>query len=267
MKKIWKVLLIVLPGFILFSSIIIYYSDLKRENAEKDLVEYSKLCDTTKLINEQPKIGFSGFSEKEIYVLQFEIKRAQSIIFDTIIKNKFNYISTDKSFRETKIPFSNFLKTDTIIITTQNNLKFYVSDFHHSASLHYGMFGPIGEYECSLNDKFNINGSHSNCISKDIAFLESERHNRIKIIGGMDEEIEIISKKSKITLRIANQIFIKNRKNKYWMSQIFCGIHVEKTGNYYVFEEEREDKDGKKDIIKINAENGNYIRYSNYPFN
>ena len=65
---------------------------------------------------------------------------------------------------------------------------------------------------------------------------------------------------------MAEKIFYNNRMNKYWLSQIFCGIHIEKTTNYYVFEEEREDRNGKVDIIKINAENGNYKRYSNYPF-
>ncbi len=230
------------------------------------MIEFSKICDSTKVINEQPEIGLSGFKENEINILKFEIKRGKNIFFDTIIKNNFNYISKDKIYRKTNIPFSEFLKNDTIIITTLNNLKFYVSDFHHSASLHYGMFGPVGGYECRLDENFNINGLTSNCISKDISFLESERHNRIKIVGAMDKEIEVISKKSKITKEIAEKIFDNNRMNKRWLSQIFCGIHIEKSGNYYVFEEEREDRNGKKDIIKINAENGNYKRYSNYPF-
>ncbi len=263
MKKIGKLLLIGISALSLFIlGIVLLFnvsSYLKREKVKKDQIEYSKICDSTKIISEQPEIGFAGFNEKDINVLKFEIKRGKNIFSDTILKNKFNYISDDKTYRKISIPFSEFLKTDTIIITTRNNLKFYISDFHHGASLHYG---------CGLNENFNINGKYCNCISKDIASLESERHNRIKIVGAiMDEEIEIISKKSKITNKMAEKIFNNNRMNKHWLSQIFCGIHIEKTGNYYVFEEEREDRNGKEDIIKINAENGNYKRYSNYPFN
>ena len=66
---------------------------------------------------------------------------------------------------------------------------------------------------------------------------------------------------------MAEKIFTDNRTNKHLISQIFCGIHLEKTGAYYIFEEENENKKGQFDIIEINAETGNYKRYSNYPFN
>lgn len=271
MKRIGKFLLIGITTICLFVLAIVLFfivsSYLNRKKADRDFVEYSKLCDSTEVINEQPKISFSGFSKKELSVLKFEVKRGNNITADTVIKNKFNYVSTDQTYSSINIPFSDFLKTDTIIVTTQNNLKFYISDFHHGASLHYGMFGYVGGYDCSLDENFNINGKYWNCISKDIAWLESERKNRIKVLGAMDEEVEKISKNSKIKLVMAEKIFNNNRLNKHWMSQIFCGIHIEKTGNYYIFEEEREDRKGKIDIIKINTENGDFKRYTNYPFN
>lgn len=270
MRRSIKFLLFIFLGilfliflFVLFFSISSYIS---KNKLEKELRDISKMCDSTQIINEQPEIYFSGFDEKDINILKFEIKRGESIFSDTILKNKFSYVSDDKMYKKLNIPFLEFLKTDTIIITTKNNLKFYVSNFHHGASLHYGMFGPVGVSDCQLSNEFNINGDNGNCISKDISFLESERNNRIRIIGATDEEIETISKKSKVTKAMAEKIFESKRMNKKWLSQIFCGIHIERTGNYYVFAEEREDRNGKKDIIKINAENGNFKRYSNYPF-
>ena len=261
-----KIILAIGLFFLAIFLFIVIFSYYRKKKDKKDLIEYTKICDSIKIITEQPEIGFSGFNEKELSVLKFEIKRGKNIVLDTIIKNKFTYTSSDKVFRKTNIPFSEFLKTDTIIVTIPSNLKFYISTFHHGASSHYGMFGPFGDYECGLNSDFNINGEITNCISKDISFTESERKNRIEIIGATEEKIDSISKKSKITKQMAEKIFEKNRINIHWLSQIFCGIHVEKTANYYVFAEEREDKNGKKDIIKINATNGNYKRYSNYPF-
>lgn len=271
MRRIIKFLLFIFLGILililLFVLIFTISSYLSKNKLEKELEDVSKMCDSIKIINEQPEIFFSGFDEKDINILKFEIKRGKIIFSDTILKNKFSYVSGDKMYKKLNIPFPEFLKTDTIIITTTNNLKFYVSNFHHGADLHYGMFGPVTVSDCNLSNEFNINGDNGNCISKDISFLESERNNRIRIIGAMDDEIETISKKSKVTKTMADKIFENNRMNKKWLSQIFLGIHIEKNGNYYVFAEEREDRNGKEDVIKINTENGNYKRYSNYPFN
>lgn len=270
MKKNYKLLLRGIAAICLFILAIVLFitvsSYFSKRQIEKELAATIKKCDSIQIITEQPEISFSGFKENEINSLKFEIKREKKIFSDTVIRNKFSYVSEDRSFKKIRIPFPEFLKTDTIIVTTRNNLKFYISNFHHTAGLHYGMFGPVGVSDCALDEDFDINGSHGNSISKNIALIESEKNKRIKIINATDKEIEVISKNSKISLKMAEEIFYNNRKNKHLLSQIFCGIHIEKTGNYYVFEEEREDKNRATDIITINAENGNYKRYSDYPY-
>ena len=243
-------------------------SYLNRKHAESDGIKYSEICDSVKTITEQPEIGFTGFDGKDINILKFELKRNGTVRIDTILKNKFSYVSDDKTYKKIKIPFVEFLKTDTIIITTQNNLKFYISGYHHYAGLHYGMMGYVGGYDCGLAENVNINKSETNgTISKDIAWLEADKNNRIKTLSPSDEEFLKISEKSKINNKKAEEIFMKNRKNEHWMSLIISGMHIEKTGNYYIFEEEREDKKGKTDVIKINAETGEFQRFENYPFN
>lgn len=255
---------IVLIGVIAFN----ISSHFNRKRAESDVIKYSKICDSVKIITEQPEIGFTGFDEKDISSLKFELKRNGEINKDTIIKNQFSYISDDKTYKKIKIPFPQFLKTDTIVVTIKNNLKFYISGYHHYAGLHYGMMGYVGEYDCGLGENVNINKSETNgVITKEIAWLENEKNNRIKTLSPSDEEFQKISEKSKVNKKKAEEIFTKNRKNKQRMSQLFSGMHVEKTGNFYIFGEEREDKTGKKDVIKINAETGEFQRFENYPFN
>jgi len=240
----------------------------KRKQAEVDGIKFSEICDSVKIITEQPEIGFTGFDQKDINILKFELKRNGAINTDTIIKNQFSYVSDDKTFKQVKIPFAKFLKTDTIIVTTQNNLKFYISGYNHYAGLHYGMMGYVGGYDCALSENVNINKSETNgTISKHIAWLETDMNNRIKVLSPSDEEFLKISEKSKINKKKAEEIFMNNRKNEHWMSQIFCGMYINKNGNFYIFEEEREDKKGKKDVIKIDAETGEFQRFENYPFN
>lgn len=234
--------------------------------AEEDGVEFSKICDTIQTITEQPGIGISNFHESEIKKLRFQIKRNDSIVSDTLLKNPLSYISDDKRYGSVKIPFPEFKKSDTIIITTVNNLKFYISDFRHYSNLHFGMFGYVEGGDCRLSETFNINKSYRGTISKEIAFLDSDKGNRIKIINPMDEELKEISSYSKINLTKAEEIFDKNKLNQQLISKIFCGIYVEKLGNYYVFKEELENKKNQFDIIKINAETGKYKRYKNFPF-
>jgi hypothetical protein len=61
-----------------------------------------------------------------------------------------------------KIPYREFLKTDTIVVTTRNNLKYYISGYHHVANLHYGMMGYVGSHDCSLSESCTINKSETN---------------------------------------------------------------------------------------------------------
>lgn len=272
MKIILKVLMwlaviilsIIIIGVIGFN--ISSYQNRKR--ADADGIKYSGICDTVKIITEQPEIGFTGFDKKDIAVLKFEISRNGKVQADTIIRDQFSYTSDDGTYKKIKIPFGKFLKSDTIVVTTQNNLKFYISGYHHFAGLHYGMTGYVGGHDCGLSENVNINKSETyGVISKEIAWNEADKNDRIKTLAPSDEEFLKISEKSKINRKKAEDIFMQNRKNVQLMSQLFYGMHIEKSGNYYIFKEEREDKKRKMDVIKINAETGEFKRFENYPFN
>lgn len=271
MKKFLKILMwiiIAIISIILIAVIVFNISSYqRRKQAEVDGIKYSEICDSVKTITEQPEIGFTGFDQKDIDVLKFEVRRDGKVYTDTILKNKFSYVSDDKTYKKVKIPFSKFLKTDTIVVTTKNNLKFHISGYHHYAGLHYGMMGYVGGHDCALSENVNINNSETNgTISTHIAWIESDKSNRIKVLSPDNGEFLKISEKSKINKQKADEIFMKNRKNEHWMSQIFCGMYIQKNGNFYIFEEEREDKKNKTDVITINAENGELKRFSNYPF-
>ncbi len=267
MKRFFKVVLVlfgVLFGII--AVIIIAWnvsSCQRRKKANEDFITFSEKCDSVPSITEQPEIGFSDFSSKEISILRFQILRNNKLIGDSVIKTNFK----ENSLMQVKIPYREFLKTDTIVvITARNNLKYYISGYHHVASLHYGMMGYVGSHDCSLSESCTINKSETNgVISKTEAWLESEKENRIKIISPQSEEYEEISKRSKINKDMASHIFQNNRKNEHLMSEIMCGIEIRREGTFYIFKEEREDS-RKKDIIKINAETGSCKRYTDYPF-
>lgn len=138
-----------------------YHKATNARQAETDGIKYSKLCDSTKIITEMPAIMLVGFDTLEIKNVRFYIIRQGRQIKDTVITPKLNlpyeYIST-------QIPFTVFLKTDTILIQTGGKVKrFYqLSDFHHYAYLHYGMMGYLGSYDCRLDEKdFLVNGKRS----------------------------------------------------------------------------------------------------------
>ncbi|MCJ8154217.1 hypothetical protein MKJ01_10645 [Chryseobacterium sp. SSA4.19] len=266
MKRFFKVVLIVLAIFFgIIAAIIIAWnvsSCQRKKKADEDSITFSKKCDSLLSITEQPEIGFSDFSYKEISTLRFQILRNNKLIEDSVIKTHFK----DNSLMRVKIPYREFLKTDTIVVTTPNNLKYYISGYQHVANLHYGMMGYVGSHDCSLSESCIINKSETDgVISKTHAWLESEKENRIKIISPQSEEYEEISKRSKINKDKASNIFQNNRKNEHLMSEIMCGMEVRLDGTFYIFMEEREDS-RKKDVIKINTETGSFKRYTDYPF-
>ncbi|KQM50217.1 hypothetical protein [Chryseobacterium sp. Leaf201] len=266
MKRFLKILLI-LFGFIfgIIAAVIIAWnvsSSLRKKKAEEDSIAYSEKCDSVPFITEQPEIRFADFSTKEISTLTFQILRNQKLIKDSTIKTGLK----ENSLMSVKIPYRKFLKSDTLVVTTRNHLKFYISGYHHIAGLHYSMMGYTGGYECLLSESCTINKNESNgVISKEQAWLETEKENRVKIINPQSEEYEAVSRRSKINKDMASYIFQNNRKNKHWMSEILCGMEIQRNGRFYIFMEEREDS-GNKDIIKINAETGSYRRYTDYPF-
>ena len=126
-----------------------------RKQAEKDTIEHSSVCDTISYITERPDIWFYEFKEDEINELTFHILRNDELIGDTVIR----YPSvSDRNYSWKEIPYDCFLKTDTIVVMTKDSLYFYISDYHHYANLHYGMFGYLGHSDCRLSKNCVING-------------------------------------------------------------------------------------------------------------
>ncbi|QJB32714.1 hypothetical protein HF324_15380 [Chitinophaga oryzae] len=132
-------------------------TEKRHRQAVEDEEKYSKVCDSVATITEQPEIKFSGFQPKEIRQLRFKILRNGHTIRDTLVKSNFSYISDDSTYCAMKMPYPVFLKTDTIVVTTGGGLHFYLSGYHHIASLHYGMMGYVGSHDCRLADAIVIN--------------------------------------------------------------------------------------------------------------
>jgi hypothetical protein len=128
---------------------------------EKKCEEKSLLCDTVNCITEQPEIVFNDFSEDEIDTLKFQILRNGELMCDTLISNAFTYISDEGFYSEMKIPYTSFLKTDTIVVTTQTPLYYYISDYSYFTHVYYGMFGPVSCSDCKL-DCCTINNKIAN---------------------------------------------------------------------------------------------------------
>lgn len=163
--KFTLIFLAILTGIII--SIIIAWnisSYYNAKRAEKDSVLFAKHCESVTVISDPPSITFIDFKRNEIDQLKFQILRDKKLINDTFIKNNFeeafiNHNSEEDFISGVQIPYKEFYTTDTIVLTTRNGLKFYVSGYHHIANLHYGMLGYVGGYDCRLAKDCIINGN------------------------------------------------------------------------------------------------------------
>lgn len=241
------------------------YSDNTEPVAKDTTTEqnkYSKICDTIKTVEGQPFLLFADFKPSEYKDLKFQILRNKELIEDTVLKN--NY-SPDRLYR-LKIPYKRFYKTDTIIVTTSNNLKFSLSGFHHEALLEYGQFENVINHQCYVSETYTINKTVTKGkISRYLIELPFSKNKRLKFINPDTKEFKDLNQKFKINLKTAQQIFKENRKNKKFESEILCGIEILKNGSNYIFEEETENGDH-FEVVTINTENGEFKRYTNYPF-
>lgn len=238
----------------------------KRNQAKDDEEKYFIKCDSIPIIIEKPEIFFAGFKMTEIDTLKFQILRNNKKLKDTILtETDFRYISENKDYMSINIPYEKFLKTDTIIVKTNNKLHYYISGFHHYAYLHYGMFGNLGSYDCRLSEYYTINNSHNNTLIKKGGWINPALSKSKELISAMSPKFDSIASKSYINKAKATAIFIENIKNnRYKATIVTCGI--EKNGDklFYLFEE----KVGEENYvtIKINAKTGEYKRFKNYPF-
>lgn len=129
------------------------------KRAEEDGIKYSKECDTAMIISEKPSISLGEFREDEISQLKFYLIRNSKILKDTVLKYE---ILDSEDYLQTNIPFENFKKSDSIIVETKSKVLFTISDFHHYAYLHYGMFGYVGSHDCRFADEsYMVNGEKS----------------------------------------------------------------------------------------------------------
>jgi hypothetical protein len=265
MKKVFIVLFLACLAFMIYL-FVSDYSDNNEPVAKDTTAEqnkYSKICDTITTVEGQPFLLFADFKLSEYKDLKFQILRNKKLIEDTLLKN--NY-SPDRLYR-LKIPYKRFYKTDTIIVTTSNNLKFSLSGFHHEALLEYGQFENVINHQCYVSETYTINKSVTKGkISRYLIELPSSKNKRLKFVNTDSEEFKNLNQKLKINLNTAQKIFKENKKNKKFESEILCGIEILKNGSNYIFEEETENGDHFETVI-INTESGEFKRYSNYPFN
>ncbi|WP_289658099.1 hypothetical protein [Flavobacterium panacagri] len=250
----------------------------RKKQAEIDGITFSKECDSIKFITEQPEIQFAKFKKSEISILKFQIIREGKFIHDTIIKNGFNKKTSSNEYQSINIPYKSFLKTDTIVVTTQNKLHYYISGYHHYAYLHYGMTGYVGSHDCRFSDNPTINNELllSPILFRENGWINPEISKHIKKISVSDSAGYYgFAKKSNIKIEDAERILKEKRKNQVFRSTTINGIEVGPKDSYYVFGEETESgtlpndlvpRNLKQYVVKINCETGEYKRYKNYPF-
>ncbi|MBC9915189.1 hypothetical protein [Chitinophaga varians] len=236
-------------------------TEQKYRQAKEDGEKYSRICDTIRVITEQPKIQFSGFRLKEIRQLRFKILRNGQFTRDTLVKTQFSYVSDDSTFFATSLPYPLFLKTDTIVVSTEGGLHYYISGYHHYASLHYGMFGYVGSHDCRFAAECMINNEQtSGTLLKNDGWWHPETDKHKRMIAPQTPAFDSISQSATISYEKAEEIFEQNKANKHLISRITYRIEVGQEGSFYVFGEEDENKRNQVDLIKINTQTGEYKR-------
>ena len=261
MKKFLKVILYILGFFGILVLIVVVWWNIssyyKNKKKERDSIAFEKICDSTKIVVEQPDITFSRFKGHEISPMKFEILRNGKIENDTTVA--FDKDNLHAEFKNINIPFPEFLKSDTIVLTTRNNLKFYIAGFHHDAYLHHGMFGYLGSYECRFAEDFTVNKLPSNgTIIPKHMMSDAERDDFVAELQPLSKELEGFSQKARISKKEAEKIAEKNKKNLTWAGLSLYGVRIQKSETNYIFDEEIEN--GEKIYIKINAETGTVKR-------
>ncbi|SUJ30892.1 Uncharacterised protein [Sphingobacterium spiritivorum] len=238
----------------------------RHKDAERDGIEISLICDTVKMVTEQPTLGFIKFEVSDLETLKFQILRDGKFIEEKIIRTDFTKKNDDIIWK-VSIPYKQFFKTDTIVLTTANKLIYYISDYHHYAYLQYGMFGYLGSHDCRFSEDCIINGRHSSgIIDRMDGWVNVEKAKHIAYLDPSTDEYEAFARSMPVKTRDAETIFQDNRANKTLYSMYSYGIEVTPNESYYVFAEELENRRGHMDVIKINTKTGAYKRYKNYPF-
>lgn len=235
----------------------IWGANNRRKQAKIDIKEHSVTCNEIQTINATLQISLNQFKIHEIDTLNFKLVRDNTILKDTIITiPDFEFITRDgsNSTAYTDIPFKSFLKSDTIILTTKNKLKYYISGFTHYAYLHYGMFGYLGHSDCRISNNFNIN--HEKHISTINKFAGVVNNLSEKEFYSKRNIIDSISKSLPINKTRARKIILENRLNKSHHYNVMIGIIKTKDSIYYLYKQKKDDFDFK--YSSVNSTTGRY---------
>lgn len=181
-------------------------------------------------------------------------------------------------YKSINIPYKEFLKTDTIVVTTQNKLHYYISGYNHYAYLHYGMNGYLGGHDCRFSDNPTINNEQflRPVLFREDGWINPEISKRIRKISASDSiGYYGFAKKCEIKIEDADRILKEKRKDQVFRSTTTDGFEVGPKDSYYVFGEDTESGTLPNDlvprnlqhyVVKINCKTGEYKRYKNYPF-
>jgi hypothetical protein len=259
-KKVLKGCLVafvtMLVIFILIAVTIFRSCSGKIEQAEKDGIEQSTICDTIPYITEQPEIALVGFHDEEIDSIHFQILRNGQLMNDTLVRTEFTYESGSGSYNSMKIPYDYFLKTDTIVVTTNGGLYYYISGYRHYAYLHYGMFGYLGSSDCRFSEQCIVNGKEfDRGILIKYEGLNSTEKESLKIHGGTPQ-FEEFEKNAIVKFDDAREIYIKHLSD-YSVPFLFC------ENGCYIFNKSLR---GESKLYGINAQTGEFKEMNNYPY-
>lgn len=268
MNKKVKFLFIGIGVFLLFAiimiSIILIGFKISDYKIDKKVEQFTKDCDTLSIVNDRLSFSLTGFAPDEIENITFKILRDQKIINDTVLKIATSKVKKNKPV-EITIPFKAFLKTDTILFITKNNLQYYISGFNFEPSLEY--YGPnkVESHGCNVVNSFKINNRITNgFINKSIGWLLPEKSKKLKFIDSQTIEYSTFTQKCKINPLKAQQLFYSQSKKNH--GAISChGIEIDSVNSYYIYSEEDYSKLNYA-IVKINTKTGESKRYNDYPF-
>ena len=158
----------------------------------------------------------------------------------------------------------NFLKSDTILLTTNTNIQFTISNFRSVVVLHYGMFGPVAVSDCKLLPEFTINDNqNSDRLIKYYGKLASEK--KVQRISPRDPSYKAAIAKYNINEKLLDSIVHEiSAKLHEAGSATNLGLEISETGIYNIRQYKKEY--GEVEIIKINLKTNVLSKVlKNYP--
>ncbi|SDJ82115.1 hypothetical protein SAMN04487898_104356 [Pedobacter sp. ok626] len=136
----------------------LFWGNVKWNNysKEKEAIRYQKeVCDTMTTVNRKIEFVLDGFSKKETKQVRFYLVRNKSIIRDSMVKADVN---PAVEYQNVMLPFDKISIIDQVIVKAGNRY-FLLTGLSYRAKYNYGMFGPVGDCECTLDGFEKINGT------------------------------------------------------------------------------------------------------------